>query len=944
MASSKYSCNLERLVDSQRPLEDKNPRAYARKALYESLGKIEANTETYLSFKKLFDKDAQVKFSEFKIGKNKFSIAQLYDTENKPLATIYNNCLYPEGFVELPDDQGIIKLADFYESVVSGEFEFDKSHKNPEKWLQKFTKKLFESDKKDITAEFKQDLEDNLINSYAIPAGIVGKDFGKFLWRLQKWKKGIYTALNEAYVRRHGAFDRGLAGSLWNTLDDYAKAVLPVEETEAVEDYVTLTNKIISFVKQICDIRAAPSKVLVATTMTILASIFGALSKKDPAQADSPDDTGSRQGGEDTTRPTINITNPSDGAEFTAYSTIVSGVASDNVEVSNVELDVTETKNRLALNDEERFGFNSEDTSTISVESYNQAPFQIKIFKENLTTPVFDLSEKHPNGETFYEFYWPDLNQPDGKYFLSIEPADNNEPTDVQYKFNKVGGWRLCNGTDSWSIKLQLDEGTSEIRVRSQDTSGWLSNEAYLSISTDWPQSPSFAWQEGDYFIHVTDTHHYTDNERLEDLVNHINSLEQKPKFVVVTGDLVDWGAGASGSAHFQDFFQTLDRLETDWYILPGNHDCRYGAGNTSIPIPLEGDRFENYYALVPANKDLTSGKADYGSVVVFGLNSGWDELNLDTSPFPPEGSGLSDTQISSLEEKVDMLDGVRDGRDSSGKRIVIVMHHPTHWQNNKGKDDAVFLHNRGEFTDLCEQNDVDAVLAGHTHKGAVRDDGTKFVVTGAAGDDAVYRKITYTEKGLKVENQQVFKETTTGTVDCPAKITMFDDSGKKVNSEVQELPGSFYSGWEINGDRTETVSAYGTGKYVFEIKGTGNGTVNFTINQNGETVFSTEPLPVTDKTKLEFTTLENKVHVEVDKNGDGKPEKKFDVTDGKLTKEEFEKGTDTSENEHDTVCYAAGITAGSIGPLMAIIGWWNNRKRKLKQKQETITTDSSEE
>ena len=450
---------------------------------------------------------------------------------------------------------------------------------------------------------------------------------------------------------------------------------------------------------------------------------------------------------------------------------------------------------------------------------------------------------------------------------------------------------------------------------------------------------PNLDWKNGDYFIHATDTHVYENNDRLEDYVNKINSLEKKPKFVIVSGDLVDWGAGESGQQNFEKFIEIMDKLDTDWYVVPGNHDCRNGAGSASIPIPLEGDRFVNYYAQIPAEHDLTYRLKDKGEVVIIGVNSGWDELNLDTSPFPPEGSGLSNEQIASLESKLDSLDGVKDDKDSSGKKKIIVMHHPTHWQNEQHKDDGVFLHNRDTFIKLCEDYGVDIVLAGHTHEGAVRDDGTKWIVTAAAGEDAAYRKVTYSDGELVVGEQEVFEETLTGTVDCPAKITMYDDSGQKVNSEVQELPGAFYSGWETNGENTETVSAYGH-DYYFVVEGTDKGTVRFSMSRDGENIFITEPLEISKGQKIKFDPKLDDVVVSNDKDGNGKPECALVVSDGELTAKEWKDVVNSpEEKEFGPGCYVAGATIVLAGPLASIYGLYRQKKKTKSRKKKKHRT-----
>ncbi len=538
------------------------------------------------------------------------------------------------------------------------------------------------------------------------------------------------------------------------------------------------------------------------------------------------------------------------------------------------------------------------------------------------------------------------------KIYFNLNPTWNKNGTKIA--FTSHGATETYDESDN-GLYIVNDDGTNlQLITRQVDTNSnshidWFESKILFKegnsiryLDLDKPIIQDQEWQKGDYIVHITDTHVYKNNDGLTNFVNKVNNLDKKPKFVVVSGDLVDWGAGASGQENFEKFIEIMNRLDIDWYVVPGNHDARYGVGTTSIPIPLEGDAFGNYNELMPEEHDLVNKLKDYGDVVVFGLNSGWDELNSNTSPFPPEGSGINSEQLENLEEKLDLLDGIKDSKDSSGKKKVIFMHHPTSWKDKKARDDGVFMHNREEFKRICEQYNIDIVLVGHVHEDDIRNiDGAQQVVTDSAGANAVFRKITYTKDRLKVETQQIFEETTTGTVDCPAKITMYDGSGKKVNSEVQELPGAFYSGWEIGGDRTETVSAYGK-DYYFVVEGTDNGTFQFSIKQDGKTTFSTDPLPITDKTELKFTPLEKKVRVEVDKDGDGKLEKKFDVSDGKLTKEEFEKGAD-SEEPLSPWCYIAG-GALVVGAAAISIGGYIKNKLRKKEKVKPPKPEIEEE
>jgi hypothetical protein len=75
---------------------------------------------------------------------------------------------------------------------------------------------------------------------------------------------------------------------------------------------------------------------------------------------------------------------------------------------------------------------------------------------------------------------------------------------------------------------------------------------------------------------------------------------------------------------------------------------------------------------------------------------------------------GLTNDDIVWLDEKLN---------NCTTNKKIILMHHPAiNIRNDKGELYDVFIHNREKFIELCENYDVDAVLAGHTHDPRVFD------------------------------------------------------------------------------------------------------------------------------------------------------------------------------------------------------------------------------
>ena len=77
------------------------------------------------------------------------------------------------------------------------------------------------------------------------------------------------------------------------------------------------------------------------------------------------------------------------------------------------------------------------------------------------------------------------------------------------------------------------------------------------------------------YFIHITDTHvvnkfldkHEIRKHWLISLLENVTSFDKQPAFVVITGDLVEWGGGFLGALNYYSLIATrlwAERSETD--------------------------------------------------------------------------------------------------------------------------------------------------------------------------------------------------------------------------------------------------------------------------------------------------------------------------------------------------------------------------------------------
>jgi predicted MPP superfamily phosphohydrolase len=225
------------------------------------------------------------------------------------------------------------------------------------------------------------------------------------------------------------------------------------------------------------------------------------------------------------------------------------------------------------------------------------------------------------------------------------------------------------------------------------------------------------------YFVQLADTHirhkiydiRETTKERLSTVIDHVLSFENKPAFIVITGDLTEWGAsgitGVLNCMAFADcFYEKDEQLYADKdftvpvYTTPGNHDYCFSRNlnNYNNYIDKKNGNVINRYNIT------------YGDIKLFFMDSGPNHY------FHPKywtnivGDGLYDCDIDWLENELSTC--------TYDKKIVL-MHHPAiNTRSDNGDMGGVIYRNREEFIELCETYNVDLVLAGHTHTSKIFD------------------------------------------------------------------------------------------------------------------------------------------------------------------------------------------------------------------------------
>ena len=217
------------------------------------------------------------------------------------------------------------------------------------------------------------------------------------------------------------------------------------------------------------------------------------------------------------------------------------------------------------------------------------------------------------------------------------------------------------------------------------------------------------------YFVQLTDTHikaklfdrYETTKQRLNGVIEEILSFENKPEFIVITGDLVEWGSGPYGDLNCQAFLDCFyisnNQLyaDTDFtipvYTTPGNHD---------YSIARNLDNYLNY--INKKDKYIIT----HEDTSLFFMNSGPNYVDDPFDWLEILGDGLYDEDFQWIEDEL--------AQCTSTNKIVL-MHHPAiSDRNDVGEMKDVFVHYRDEFIELCELNNVELVLAGHTHSARV--------------------------------------------------------------------------------------------------------------------------------------------------------------------------------------------------------------------------------
>ena len=180
----------------------------------------------------------------------------------------------------------------------------------------------------------------------------------------------------------------------------------------------------------------------------------------------------------DVTPPDISITSPSSGQTFTTNTITVSGIASDDIGLSKVEVRTDSGSWQLA----------SGTTSWSKSITLNQG-------SNTIYARATDTSGKTDETSITINYQIPDVTPPD----ISITSPSSGQTFTTNtitvsgiasgdIGLSKVevrtdsGSWQLASGTTSWSKSITLNQGSNTIHARATDTSG-NSNETSVVTS-----------------------------------------------------------------------------------------------------------------------------------------------------------------------------------------------------------------------------------------------------------------------------------------------------------------------------------------------------------------------------------------------------------------------------------------------------------------------------
>lgn len=339
-------------------------------------------------------------------------------------------------------------------------------------------------------------------------------------------------------------------------------------------------------------------------------------------------------------------------------------------------------------------------------------------------------------------------------------------------KLVEVADWGVWNAVialtvgKSTSYNAEMSITIEDVTVSAGLYGAEVDTQERFRIHLQEIEKPPFEYDPT--IIQISDVHIDSEEGKqdLQMLLNRILTLEKKPRYIVISGDISSAGAKDSGVADYMAFKNAMKQLEAEGIgivirTLPGNHDYR---SEFWLPCHKSEDVSKglDHYKAEMGGYDLSGQTIIDKDFIVVGLDSGNDYWKsgffggsgIMAGERYDDSRGLSPTNVPAPTKNTvwwmryvfDGLDGRLDGKCTGTQKKIIVMHHPAY--------DGIFSiqtigENRDLFMKMCDDFDVDVVLAGHTHTNIEYTiDGTKYIQT---SETPAYRSIAVFEEDGKV-------------------------------------------------------------------------------------------------------------------------------------------------------------------------------------------------
>jgi 3',5'-cyclic AMP phosphodiesterase CpdA len=240
------------------------------------------------------------------------------------------------------------------------------------------------------------------------------------------------------------------------------------------------------------------------------------------------------------------------------------------------------------------------------------------------------------------------------------------------------------------------------------------------------------------YFIQMSDPQFgmFTANKSFEQETRNFEKAiaeanRLKPRFVIVTGDLVNLEGDAAQIAEYKRIAAQLHPSIT-LYNVPGNHD----VGNTPTPADIATYRSlfgKDYYSFVQ------------GSVYGIVLNS----LYLHSPQQVPREA---------QEQEQWLTNTLAEAKTKNYRHIFIFLHHPFFLKQEAEADEYFNIPTttRNRYLQLFKTNNVHYIFAGHYHRNSFgQSPGLQMVTTGPVGkplgaDSSGFRIITINKEKVQ--------------------------------------------------------------------------------------------------------------------------------------------------------------------------------------------------